>query len=774
MKYPIMRGNTVNRLTVPTPLGGVNYADKANAIEDNQLTDAMNVWVCKGGLQTRPELEPKNEILKLSNNAPCEYKYVHAIINGIKTRCCLIKCIYGYDDNIRKDASVSIMIPGPEEDKIIDIYKYVGQSYANINYTAFVGAKNKGCGIYVLVNVKELNIGTGAFYTSERHIYEINSDCSGVEEFDISELYKPIVFACGKGNKYSSLPADENTVYAPSANFEGLNLLPGGYRCYFDSDGYSDCFSAPYAVVLSAEQTNSLEKNNGQDATVTVEGIDGFTSGAGVSNSRISFTFNKFGKSAQVWKYSGKARTEKENGFTINEYIGNVSCYLIKTPSGFKISFQFSGTVDGTQMNDISFALPSGDQLSNNIIFEGYASAVLSSESDTIFNMRFSTDFGGSDGIYANGTRVFLSGNSDKPAFVQWSDLNRPLYFSENCNAYVGNTADAVTGFAKQGENLIVFKKNSVYCSEYVQGSSYTADDVLNGNVIDVTTLSAVFPFYCINDSIGCDLPNTVVLCLNRLIWASTTGKVYTLVFTSNTNQKNIYPVSRNIEPEIIKTDMSGAFALEWQGHYMLFCKDKEKSHISEVFLLDYNRNAFRYVSSYSKSTGSAYRSFLWWRWRLNYTWPTRHVKISPIFGYAFENTCRLYGYDSVNESGSVSAYGYELSIDTIANVESYIETKQYDFSVANRKKKISNVALCFGNQMQTTVSAEFISDIGRTFSRPFSIRQNASNGILSGELHEIKPHISGCRTFGLKIQSDSGFALDSIDIYFSVIGGYK
>ena len=62
MKYPAMRGTGKYRVEVPQLSGGTNMADAAQRVEDNQLTDRLNVWWHDNLLQTRPGLTSGSEI----------------------------------------------------------------------------------------------------------------------------------------------------------------------------------------------------------------------------------------------------------------------------------------------------------------------------------------------------------------------------------------------------------------------------------------------------------------------------------------------------------------------------------------------------------------------------------------------------------------------------------------------------------------------------------------------------------------------------------------
>ena len=107
---------------------------------------------------------------------------------------------------------------------------------------------------------------------------------------------------------------------------------------------------------------------------------------------------------------------------------------------------------------------------------------------------------------------------------MHWSDLNNPLYFPENNFSTVGDGSQKITAFGKQNDMLIIFKEHEIYYTNYAS-NNFTAEEVMSGAIIDVASSSATFPLTQIHSLIGCDCPNTIRLCANRLVWATTDKK---------------------------------------------------------------------------------------------------------------------------------------------------------------------------------------------------------------------------------------------------------
>ena len=91
-----------------------------------------------------------------------------------------------------------------------------------------------------------------------------------------------------------------------------------------------------------------------------------------------------------------------------------------------------------------------------------------------------------------------------------------------------------MTGFGKQQSFLVVFNERSV---GRVKQDTQTIDDRLT---IDM-------PYVAINDKIGCDMPTTIQLIENNLVWCNTDQGVHILKDSSYAYENNIECVSKKI-----------------------------------------------------------------------------------------------------------------------------------------------------------------------------------------------------------------------------------
>lgn len=130
--------------------------------------------------------------------------------------------------------------------------------------------------------------------------------------------------------------------------------------------------------------------------------------------------------------------------------------------------------------------------------------------------------------------RIFLGGNSEQPNFYFVSgltDANDITYFPEKYKYSIGGSDKAVTGFKVHYNKLVVFKEN---CT-----CTVTSSTGLDG--------TASFPIEFLNTEVGCDMPNTIQLINNNVVFCNTYGGVHCIVSTVVPGEKNIVPISQNV-----------------------------------------------------------------------------------------------------------------------------------------------------------------------------------------------------------------------------------
>ena len=150
----------------------------------------------------------------------------------------------------------------------------------------------------------------------------------------------------------------------------------------------------------------------------------------------------------------------------------------------------------------------------------------------SIMDCRYAAVYGGTGELC-----VVMAGSEDQPNAYFWSgNSNIKMdagYFPLEQVQLAGSTEERITGFGKQQDNLIIFKEGSV-------GKTTLGTQTINDRIyIDL-------PYIPINASIGCDLPWSIQLVENNLVFANRTG-IYTLLDTTAANENNIVSISRKI-----------------------------------------------------------------------------------------------------------------------------------------------------------------------------------------------------------------------------------
>jgi hypothetical protein len=200
--------------------------------------------------------------------------------------------------------------------------------------------------------------------------------------------------------------------------------------------------------------------------------------------------------------------------------------------------------------------------------------------------------FGGEAAGMTGGTRVFVMGNPKYPYHLWRSDLGMHVsagmaYFPDTSEEVLDQNSDAITAAAKMGEQLIVFKENSVFAIGY----SYDGKD-------------AYYPVRECNSAIGCDMPGSVQLIDNRLVFAHSRSGVHMLVSSDNALENIIKPISANINALLLREpDIKSACSCDFDRYYWL----KAGGHI---YLWDYDTTPYYNYSDYDK----AQKRLAWYR----------------------------------------------------------------------------------------------------------------------------------------------------------------
>jgi len=325
-----------------------------------------------------------------------------------------------------------------------------------------------------------------------------------------------------------------------------------------------------------------------------------------------------------------------------------------------------------------------------------------------LINTDITTLYGGTRSGIADGTRRFFAGYPEGN-LIRWSGLNDITYLPENNFAYVGDDA-AITALAKQYGALIVFKENSTYNMEY----TYSVED-------GATTV--LFPITPISNEYGCDIPATLQLVNDRLVWANTNGRVYILYSQYQYSRKNIADIGGNVY-DLLK-DNPPTFAAVWDKMYFLFSSVQSGgSYVNRAIIWDFDQSTYYNYYSNEKS-----QDRLSW-----FYWDITEITEQLTAAQTFEDVLYLNG-----------ANYYALS-DTLIDSCS-LKTKEFDFGAPTQLKNIRRIDIMAEIMEAQTVQIDYFGDNGTILYSDYRAISEIGNVVIV-----LRPHILRLRTFSVKI----------------------
>jgi hypothetical protein len=133
---------------------------------------------------------------------------------------------------------------------------------------------------------------------------------------------------------------------------------------------------------------------------------------------------------------------------------------------------------------------------------------------------------------------ILMAGSTEQPNAVFWNSNDNlsmnPVYFPITYYNLVGDTEDPVTGFGRQYSDLIVLKEHSVGKLDFTT------------QVLDERE-SISFVYTSINSKVGCDLPWSIQLVENNLVFCNTYQGVHMVRSSSAAYENNVECISRNV-----------------------------------------------------------------------------------------------------------------------------------------------------------------------------------------------------------------------------------
>ncbi len=362
------------------------------------------------------------------------------------------------------------------------------------------------------------------------------------------------------------------------------------------------------------------------------------------------------------------------------------------------------------------------------------------------------------------GTRLFLGGFGD--ATLRWSDVGNPLYFPENNYMVVGDPSQAITALDKQEDMLVIFKNRELFATTYVQGE-IDAESVAAGTNVDVTTKAAYFPLTQLSPYIGCDCPQTVAMCRNRLVWMNSDARVFTLVAAGMYNERNVREIGQKIRPRLQRDHDSAArqmaTAADVDGCYALMIG-------RTLYTFDYDASGFASLTSYT-SEDKAARTLAWFIHRFDVLPDGAQCRLVSDGGeqavlFVTEDTDAKVLVTSVYifTDDTADTVWHHTDADSTRQthpIAAYLVTKTFDGGDMTAFKRLNAAFLTLCGNVRVYTMRDGVTD--RTACRTV--------GSHALQTHMFLPSIARCRDFAFRIEADTPLQLSALRVHYTPFG---
>ena len=729
MKFAKINKQPSRSVTVPKLSGGINLRDAVTMVQDNQLTDSKNMWYKDNILKTRPAMYTNSDMKK-------EVAMLNEVENSGKP--------------------IDIYMTKNEKLYRLFYYEVVGERHSDTDFAQLESAAEGGMfwvssdDVISLPNLPAC-LSFAAQYKDKIYAFLINQTIYTMAidpdennpqwaEVTQNKIYVPLVYA-------HCVCTTNGDGGFKGTQLEGFNLLGNRFKMVYST--------------VNKNLLNESDENSSHQMTYTVPlsaekgAVDRVE-----SDLKVEITQKNGDVITHTLKYDGvEWWEEKIRGDGLKMSAGKIG--------GGQLLIMFWDSTDG-----IAYVKAS-DFIEDNMVIT--APCPNSADNlEKVFSMRRALWFGGDAAGISGGTRLFLGGNTEEKekSLVLWSGLNNPLYFPENCYSYVGNSNQAVTTFGRQNDTLVIFKERETFYTQYTRNSDISASDLINQNVVDYTASSVYFPIVQLHSAIGCDCPDTVELCRNRLVWACADGNVYTLVSQNQYSERNIYCLSDMIKRRLsAETDLKNAHSADWEGHYFLFVGN-------HAYVMNYESYGYVNAAYYNK-TEDAQVMTPWWIWELPDT--EEYITLQAAFVSGTELFCVYYNSDGYISHYFVRRFDSNLDSDISDSGEkipitSMIQTKIFDFNMPHYFKNVPLINMAFGNNGGAPISVSFVTEQGEEQGETVTLSESNKDEYSPEYVHnrQLRPCVRLINRIGVRAECEGAMSVDSISLDYRALGGAR
>ena len=201
---------------------------------------------------------------------------------------------------------------------------------------------------------------------------------------------------------------------------------------------------------------------------------------------------------------------------------------------------------------------------------------------NSVMDCPYATVFGGNRDLC-----VVVGGCTAQPNAYFWSGNTQlamdPTYFPMSQYNFAADASEGITGFGKQQNMLVIFKEHSVGRATYGTAKVNGREQI----TMDYTR---------INSRIGCDLPWTIQLVENNLVFCNRREGVHLVKDSSAAYENNIVCISRKVNGD---TRRSGLTGLLRKADESLVCSmDNDRKYVvtymGEAYEWDYTLSEYQ------------------------------------------------------------------------------------------------------------------------------------------------------------------------------------
>ena len=363
-----------------------------------------------------------------------------------------------------------------------------------------------------------------------------------------------------------------------------------------------------------------------------------------------------------------------------------------------------------------------------------------------VMDCKYAFSGGGKDSLC-----ILLGGCPSQPNAVFWNSNDsvsmNPAYFPMSYYNLVGDTEDAVTGFGRQYSDLIVFKERSIHKLEY-------DTQTLDGRELISFTAKPV------NAKTGCDLPWTIQLIENNLVFCNTYTGAHILLSSSAAYENNVASLSLKVNegrhelPGLLPFVRNG---VDDAGSYVYSFDDDHRYWLvygGTAFLWDYE------VSSYTEPSWFCFTQLggsVFFRDAAHNTYIVGDIPKMPV---------STVGGLTRFKSGLYSDYGrpiykhYQFAVQTLGSL--------------TRQKDVVQVVFALPGDVPASVNLGYLTDLGaRDDTTPLAVTPPTQiTGInpLGPVIAVRRPDCRHVRSFSMTLKdntADKGLAIVSAQVLY-------